>query len=89
MTRQPSTTVEKMDIPTARFSHVHVGIVGPLPPSREGYTHLFMIDRSTRWPEAVLLRETTAEAVLDAFVATWVARYTVSSFLKLFGHMAL
>ena len=49
VTRQPSTTVEKMDIPTARFSHVHVDIVGPLPPSREGYTHLLtMIDRSTR-----------------------------------------
>ena len=74
VTRQPSTTVEKMEIPTARFSHVHVDIVGPLPPSREGYTHLLtMIDRSTRWPEAVLLWETTAEAVLDAFVATWVA----------------
>ena len=69
ITRQPTTTVEKMDIPAARFSHVHVDIVGPLPlPSREGYTHLLtMIDRSTRWPEAVLLRETTAEAVLDAF----------------------
>ena len=36
-----------------------------------------MIDRSTRWPEAVLRRETTAEAVLDAFVATWVARFGV------------
>ena len=34
-----------------------------------------MIDRSTRWPEAVLLRETNAEAVLDAFAATWVARF--------------
>ena len=42
------------------------------------YTHLLtMIDRSTRWPEAVLLRETTAEAVLDAFVAIWVARHGV------------
>ena len=66
VTRQPNTSVEKMEIPTARFSQVHVDIVGPLPPSRDGYTHLLtMIDRSTRWPEAVLLRETTAEAVLD------------------------
>ena len=49
-----------MEIPTARFSHVHVDIVGLLPPSRDGYTHLLtMIDRSTRWLEAVLLRETT------------------------------
>ena len=74
--------MEKMNIPMARFSHVHVDIVGPLPPSREGYTHLLtMIDRSTRWPEAVLLRETTAEAILDAFVATWVARFGVPAIL--------
>ena len=78
VTRQPSTTVEKMEIPTARFSHVHLDIVGPLPPSREGYTHLLaMIDRSTRWPEAVLLQEATTEAILDAFVARWVARFGV------------
>ena len=40
VTRQPTTTVEKMAIPAARFSHmpVHVDIVGPLPSSREGYT---------------------------------------------------
>ena len=36
-----------------------------------------MIDRSTRWPEAVLLRETNAKAILDAFMATWVACYGV------------
>jgi len=33
VTKQPTTTVEKMAIPGARFSHVHVDIVGPLPPS--------------------------------------------------------
>ena len=61
---------------------MHMDIVGPLPPSREGYTHLLtMIDRSTRWPEAVLLRETTAEAVLDAFMAKWVATFGMPSIL--------
>ena len=52
VTRQPTTTVEKMAIPAARFSHMHVDIVGPPPLSREGYTYLLtMINRSTRWPE--------------------------------------
>ena len=78
VTRQPSTTVEKIEIPTARFSLVHVDIVGLLPLSRDGYTHLLtMIDRSTRWPVVILLRKTTTKAVLDAFVATWVARFGV------------
>ena len=32
LTRQPTMTVEKMAIPSARFSHVHLDIVGQLPP---------------------------------------------------------
>ena len=67
-------TVEKMVIPAVKFSQVHMDIVGPLPASHEGYTQyphlLTMIDRSTRWLEAVLLRQMTMEAVVDAFVAT-------------------
>ena len=39
MTRQPTTLAEKMAIPVARFSHVHVDIVAGLP---EG--------RPSRWP---------------------------------------
>ncbi|KAJ8415608.1 hypothetical protein AAFF_G00425880 [Aldrovandia affinis] len=36
-----------------RFDHVNADLVGPLPPSH-GYTYLFtMVDRTTRWPEAV------------------------------------
>ena len=78
VTTQPTTTVEKMEIPDARFTHVHVDIVGPLPPSRGGHVYwLTMIDRSTRWPEVVLSEKVTAETVLDAFVSTWVARFGV------------
>ena len=43
--------VEKIPIPGVRFSHVHVGLVDPLPASRDGSTYLLtMIDCSTRWP---------------------------------------
>ncbi len=38
-----------------------------------------MIDRSTRWFEAVPLSGITADLVLDAFVATWVARFGLPS----------
>ena len=39
--------------PTGRFHSIHVNLVGPLPPS-EGMTYLFtIIDRFTRWPEAI------------------------------------
>lgn len=62
-------------VPERRFDHVHVDLVGPLPPSR-GCTHLLtMVDRTTWWPEAVPLASTTAEEVAQAFVSTWVARF--------------
>ena len=47
-------------VPPKGFSHIQVDLVGPLPPS-QCYTHLFVIvDRTTRWPEAIPLRETAS-----------------------------
>jgi len=70
--------VVAIPIPAARFSHVHVDIVGPLPRSSKGHSYvLTMVDRATRWPEVVPLVNITAEEVADSFVDTWVARYGV------------
>ena len=64
-------------VPLQRFSHVNVDLVGPLPVS-EGCKHLLtIIDRTTRWPEAIPLKGTTAEEVADAFISNWVARYGI------------
>jgi Integrase zinc binding domain len=50
-----------------RFSHVIIDLVGPLPMSG-GYTHLLtIIDRSSRWPEAVPISSTTTAACASAF----------------------
>ena len=57
---------EKIPVPFRRFAHVHVHLVGPLPPSH-GFTYLFTcIDRSTRWPEAIPL------AGISAAECAWV-----------------
>ena len=59
--------------PEARFSHVHIDLVGPLPTS-EGNTYLLTcIDRFTRWPEAIPIPDMSAETVARVFVARWVA----------------
>ena len=70
--------VEAIPVPPRRFTHVHVDIVGPLPTSR-GYTYLLTIlDRTTRWPEAVPLQDITAASCARAFMTGWVARFGVT-----------
>ncbi|CAB0032873.1 unnamed protein product [Trichogramma brassicae] len=61
-------------IPDDRFAHVHIDIV-TLQES-EGFTYaLTMIDRFSRWPEAVPMADMQATTVARAFLDTWVARY--------------
>ncbi|KRZ18010.1 Transposon Ty3-G Gag-Pol polyprotein [Trichinella zimbabwensis] len=53
------------------------GRSGPLPLCR-GHTHLFIImDRFTRWPEAIPLSDTSSMSCAWAFIAHWIARYGI------------
>jgi cleavage and polyadenylation specificity factor subunit 1 len=62
-------------LPSARFCHVHIDLVGPQPVSSGFRYCLTAIERYTRWPEALPLSDITAEAVAKAFVSVWVARF--------------
>ncbi len=78
VTVQEKTAVKPITVPSARFWHVHVDIVGPLPVAASGASYLLtIIDRCTRWPEAVPLRGISAQECADAFLAGWVARHGV------------
>ncbi|BHF63933.1 hypothetical protein SprV_0200692900 [Sparganum proliferum] len=65
--------------PDARFSHVHLDVVGPLPPSN-GFTYLLTcVDRYTRWAEAIPLPNVQAETIVKAIVSRWVAMFGAPS----------
>ena len=73
--------VPRIPVPARRFSHVHLDLVGPLP-SSQGYSYILtMIDRTSRWPEAVPLSSITAESCSRAFISTWVSRFGVPALL--------
>ncbi|GFY23812.1 hypothetical protein TNCV_3536061 [Trichonephila clavipes] len=75
-TRSPLSSFQE---PSQRFNHVHLDLIGPLPPSN-GYTYcLTMIDRFSKWPEAQPLKDITAET--EAFFFSWVSRFGTPAIL--------
>ena len=76
VTSQKSTPPLKIQIPSRKFQHMHVDMVGPLPPAADGSMYLMtVLDPTTRWPEAFPLRGITARECADTFTAGWVARF--------------
>jgi transposase InsO family protein len=61
-----------------RFHTVHIDIVGPLPVSRAGKQYLLtMVDRFTRWIEAIPIANISSETCAKVFLENWVCRYGV------------
>ncbi|GBN39220.1 Transposon Tf2-6 polyprotein, partial [Araneus ventricosus] len=55
---------------SARFSHIHLDVVGPLPPSK-GYRYcLTAVDRFTRWPEVFPM-------IAETFYSGWISHFGV------------
>ena len=63
-------------VPQKRFEHLNVDLV-TLPPSN-GFRYLLtIVDRLSRWPQAIPLTDMTSETVADAFAHGWVATFGV------------
>ena len=59
----------------ARFGHIHIDIVGPLPICH-GFTYIFTcVDRFTRWPVAVPVVDTQTQTIAQALLSSWIANF--------------
>ncbi|KFD68536.1 hypothetical protein M514_10285 [Trichuris suis] len=62
--------------PSSRFEALHVDLVGPLPCSR-GCQYIFtIVDRYTRYPEVIPLRDATATECARALMS-WISRFGI------------
>jgi hypothetical protein len=71
--KQLAAPLHAITVPAHRFYHIYVDLVGPLLASSDGLTYLLIvIYRSTRWVEAVPLRNMEARMCMDA---NWVVGF--------------
>lgn len=63
------STFEPVEVVTEPFKKIAIDVVGELSRSTSGYKYILsIVDYSTRYPEAILLRTTSSKAVADALI---------------------
>ena len=76
--RHTTPAIGEFVVPEKRFDHINLDIV-TLTPSN-GFKHLLtIVDRFSRWPVAIPIKDMSVETVLDAFAHGWVATYGIPS----------
>jgi hypothetical protein len=74
---------QPIPIPQRRFSHLHVDLVGPLQYSNN-FSYIFIIiDRTSKWMEAVPLSEMSTAACATSLTFTWISRFGVPETITL------
>ncbi|GBN37337.1 Retrovirus-related Pol polyprotein from transposon 412 [Araneus ventricosus] len=68
-------------LPDARFQQIHIDIVGPLPPSDGCIYLLTLIDRFSKWPEAIPIADMQTKTICRAIFHTWISRFGCPSII--------
>ena len=75
--RHVRAPLQTFQVPHRRFNHIHMDLVGQLPPSN-GFTYLLtVVYRFTHWPEAIPLPDITTLTCAQALVMHWITRFGV------------
>ena len=69
--------LETFTVPEKRCSHINIDIVGPLPESCDQRYLITIIDRNTRWPQAIPIPNITNVECVQALVGGWISRFGI------------
>ena len=68
--------IHEFEVPDKRFAHLHADIT--MMPDSDGYKYLLtLIDRFSRWPAAIPLKDISTESVINALSHGWISSFGI------------